>query len=88
MVKLSEEQLNSDCDESRLRQLCPEAHRVFVELAQAIPVPREDFRHKVLSCHFGDVPTPERLCRLQQLRIERPNARHSPTTPSDRSKTM
>jgi hypothetical protein len=64
MVKRSEEQLNSDCDESRPRQLCPEALRVFVELAQAIPVPREDFRHKALSCHFDDVPIPERLYRL------------------------
>jgi hypothetical protein len=29
---------------------------VFAQLAQAIPAPREDFRHKGLSCRFDDKP--------------------------------
>src|SRR5262249_51374033 len=87
-VKISEEQLNSDCDGSRLRQLCPEALGVFVKLAQAILVPPEDFPHKALWCHFDDVPTPERPYRLHQSLIEQPTARHSPTTPNDRLKPI
>src|SRR5262249_14435332 len=87
-VKISEEQLNSDCDGSRLRQLCPEALGVFVKLAQAILVPREDFRYKALSYHFGDAPTRAKPYGQQRSRIERPNARRSPMTPSDRLKPM
>ena len=44
------------------------------------------FHHRLLSCHLGDVPIPEQLCRLRQSRIERLNTRHSSRIPSDPSK--
>jgi hypothetical protein len=81
-LQLLEEQLDSDCGESHLRQLCLEALGVFVELDQVILVPHEDFPYKALSCHLDGVPNSARRCRLRQLPIERPNVTHSSTTPT------